>query len=220
MSLSRSVVCERSGKLEGATYEAMRKRMSFGDFEYAHKDLQPKLLFYRFLAPLPELPNFPRHERLEIFIPSTIVCDGRSSPFWLYSKDGYVHRTDNFTHSQLFSHFASHDKNELVAISKTVYLVLIAIAEAHRRGVGTQRGHSEHKRTEGKAEDRGVQQGPHSNSEAHQVQGQKSLHLPHCLEQGKSALLLPRYQQGSCGHKRRPPMTIPQRRWRKDTRWI
>jgi hypothetical protein len=118
-NLSRSIVYERS-KLETVAYEAMKKKINFSDFEYSHKDLKPKLLFYRFLAPHPDLTNFLRYERLEMFIPSTIVCDGRSSLFWLYSKDGYIYRTDAFNHSQLFSHFASHDKHSLSSISKTV----------------------------------------------------------------------------------------------------
>ena len=118
-NLSRSIVYERS-KLETVTYETMKKKINFSDFEYSHKDLKSKLLFYRFLAPLPDLTNFPRHERLKMFIPSTIVCDGRSSPFLLCSKDGYIYRTDTFTHSQLFSHFASYSKHNLSSISKTV----------------------------------------------------------------------------------------------------
>ena len=103
----------------------MRKKLNFSDCEYPNKDFRPKLYFYRFLAPLPDFINFPRHSRLEMWIPNTIVCDGNSSPFWIYSKNGFVYRVDNFTQSQIYSRFGSPNRNELSAVSKTVILTKI-----------------------------------------------------------------------------------------------
>jgi hypothetical protein len=108
--------------LEVVKYEAMRKKVGFQNTMYDKTGLRPNIYFYRFLAPLPDVPQtvVTRIDRLELWVPNTIVYDGISSPFWIYSKAGRVYRADNYTQAQAVSRFGSHNRHELVAIAKTV----------------------------------------------------------------------------------------------------
>ncbi len=111
-------------RYDAAKHELLRKKLSFAEYEYPNKDFRPLLAFYRFLAPSPEVSamSFPRGQRLELWVPNTLVYDGLSPTFWLYSKGGHVYRSDAFSNTQVVSRFGSGRRKELVAIAKTVFL--------------------------------------------------------------------------------------------------
>ena len=112
----------KSSALEVAKYEALRKKLNYADYVYRNKNFRPNVYFYRYLAPSPTVSaaEFPRHNRLKIWVPNTVVYDGLSSPFWVYSRDSYVYRTDSFTLNQVVARMGSASKQELVAIAKAV----------------------------------------------------------------------------------------------------
>ncbi len=111
-------------RIETAKYESLKKKLTFRDNVYHTTKLRPKIFSYRFLAPLPDIPAsvFPKSQRLQLWIPNTLVYDGESAPFWVFSKDGYVYRVDNFTNTQAANRLGSVNKYELVAVSRTVFL--------------------------------------------------------------------------------------------------
>ena len=100
----------------------MRKKATFNDGIYSNKKIKPGVFFYRYLAPLPDVPAsiFPKNARLQMWIPNTIVYDGDSAPFWLYTRDSHVYRINNYTDAQVISRFGSVNKYELVAVAKSV----------------------------------------------------------------------------------------------------
>jgi len=99
----------------------MRRKIQFSDTSYSFHEFQPNILFYRFLAPAPEITHFPKSERIKLWIPNTIVYDGLSSPFWIFtSTEGYVYRINNFSDTQALERLGSSSKHDLVAISRTL----------------------------------------------------------------------------------------------------
>lgn len=109
-------------RIEAAKYETLRKKLVIADNGSRNCKFRSKLFSYRFLAPLPEIPPslFPKQQRVQLWIPNTLVYDRESPPFWVYSKEGFVYRTDNFTDSQAINRLGSVNKYELVAVCKTV----------------------------------------------------------------------------------------------------
>ena len=103
-------------------HENLQKKLNFMDFIYNDNRLRPKLLFYRYLAPVTDLTEFPKSERLNMNIPITIVYDGLSSPFWLYTKDGYIYREDAYNDKKLILGIKQHSSFEAIAVSQTVLL--------------------------------------------------------------------------------------------------
>ena len=120
----RSISIDR---IETAKYEALKKKLIFHDNGPNDCKFRSKLYAYRFMAPLPEIPSnmFPKQQRLQLWIPNTLVYDGISPPFWLYSKNGFVYRVDNFTDSQIVNRLGSVNKYELVAVCRTVIFDII-----------------------------------------------------------------------------------------------
>jgi len=109
-------------RIEAAKYETLKKKLIITDNTPKDSKFKPKLFGYRFLAPLPEVPPsiFPKQQRLQLWVPNTLVYDRESPPFWIYSKDGFVYRTDDFTDSQAINRLGSVNKYELVAVCRTV----------------------------------------------------------------------------------------------------
>jgi len=114
-------------RIEAAKYEALKKKLVFREYVYKNKKLRSKVFAYRFLAPLPDVSAaiFPKQQRLQMWVPNTLIYDGESSPFWLFSKDGLVYRIDNFTNTQALNRLGSVNKYELVAVSRLVFSIPI-----------------------------------------------------------------------------------------------
>lgn len=87
------------------------------------QDLLPYIHFYKLLArkPDPEHPSTSVVNRLQLWIPDTIVLNDRDMPnYWLYSDPrGFVFRTDSFTAKNVVSKLANYTSpDELVAVVK------------------------------------------------------------------------------------------------------
>jgi hypothetical protein len=113
---------EAIDQLEAKRYAAMKNKAKFVELGYGGKKVKPGVFFYRFMAPLHQVPTslFPMNARLQMWVPNTIVYDGTSSSFWLYTRDSYVYRTSDYKDAQVISRFGSVNKYELVAVAKTV----------------------------------------------------------------------------------------------------
>ncbi len=144
--LPRSMEIDR---IEMTKYESMKRKLTFRENVYhSHSKMRAGIFAYRFLAPLPDIPvsAFPKQQRLQLCImscvnhvgiPNTIVYDGESAPFWVFTKEGCVYRIDNFTNTQAVNRLGSVNKYELVAVLKTVlpcHDALSSKSTTHRRG--------------------------------------------------------------------------------------
>ncbi|EAS01971.2 Lmbr1-like motif protein (macronuclear) [Tetrahymena thermophila SB210] len=117
-------------------YEQLLEKIQFYDadqpedqrqYRYSKETLMPYLLFTKYMARKPDLPEGEvkqsKNNRLKVWIPDTIVLnDDNFPPMWFYSSpDGHVYRTDSFTSKSVaakLSNYASPD--ELVAVVKKI----------------------------------------------------------------------------------------------------
>ncbi|KAL4442889.1 hypothetical protein ABPG74_010778 [Tetrahymena malaccensis] len=117
-------------------YEQLLEKIQFYDadqpedqrqYRYSKETLMPYLLFTKYMARKPDLPEGEvkqsKNNRLKVWIPDTIVLnDDNLPPMWFYSSpDGHVYRTDMFTSKSVaakLSNYASPD--ELVAVVKKI----------------------------------------------------------------------------------------------------
>lgn len=90
----------------------------------------PFLYFYKYLARKPEYckRDLTKYQKLELWIPDTIVFNDSECPYWIYTNhEGVVCRTEDFNERHIVSKLGNqYSIDELVVCCKYVtYLFLI-----------------------------------------------------------------------------------------------